>query len=159
MAEIILGGAVAVAGGVYLFHKLEAREQQKSTLRLHVHLVGGHELLKKDSGSSDPYVIFKQQHVEFKSDVQEKNLNPTWDTKFDFGINDLKDELIIKVYDHDSITRDDPMGHASIDLSDVPHTPKEFIVQLKGDAGLLHKNHGTLKIILHFEKKEKGHNK
>jgi len=155
MATIALGVVGVVAGGVFLAHKLEAHEQQKSTLRLHVHLISGHDLLKKDSNSSDPYVIFTQQHVQFKTDVREKTLNPTWDSKFDIGVNDLKLDLDIKVFDHDCITRDDPMGHASICLADIPHTPKEFIVQLKGDAGLFHRNHGTLKLRLHFEKVSK----
>ena len=49
-----------------------------------------------------------------------KSLNPVWNKYGDFIVQDLdRDDLIIKVWDWDNLTRDDPLGQAELPVSEL----------------------------------------
>eukprot|EP00118_Oscarella_pearsei_P004563 m.19761 g.19761 ORF g.19761 m.19761 type:complete len:916 (+) comp27899_c0_seq1:156-2903(+) len=83
-------------------------------------LIGGRSLAIRDrSGKSDPYVKMKMGKQRKKSSTIHKNLNPNWNEDFTFFVSDVDDPLKVKVYDYDFGLRDDFMGSAWIDLSDL----------------------------------------
>eukprot|EP00731_Ephydatia_muelleri_P035093 Em0096g12a len=84
-----------------------------------VTLDSGHNLAIRDkSGSSDPYVKFKQEHFKYKSAVINQNLNPQWNEIVSFKTTDLASPLQMQVFDHDYGSADDFMGAASVNLDE-----------------------------------------
>jgi hypothetical protein len=73
--------------------------RQHSFFQLKVHLVSGHNLTAMDkSGTSDPYVKFKQGgRLLFKSKTVHKELNPTFDETFSVPIEDPFQTINVKV--------------------------------------------------------------
>lgn len=70
------------------------------------------------TGTSDPYVKFKADGKQiYKSRTIPKNLNPQWNEKFCVPIEDISMPLVIKVFDFDRVSSDDPMGTVTVDLS------------------------------------------
>jgi Ca2+-dependent lipid-binding protein len=67
-----------------------------------VHLVSGHNLVAMDkSGTSDPYVKFKQgSRLLFKSRIVHKELNPIFDETFIVPIEDPFQLINVKVNEH-----------------------------------------------------------
>ncbi|CAF3843589.1 unnamed protein product, partial [Didymodactylos carnosus] len=86
---------------------------------VNVHLIRGKDLAIKDFwGSSDPYVKFTyKKSLVYKSQTMFKNLNPIWDEKFEFFIDNRSIPLVLSIFDYDRAIRDDPMGNITIDLS------------------------------------------
>lgn len=82
----------------------EAALRQHSFFQLKVHLVSGHNLVAMDkSGTSDPYVKFKQgSRLLYKSKTVHKDLNPVFDETFTVPIEDPFQPLNIKVTDESS---------------------------------------------------------
>ena len=70
------------------------------------------------TGSSDPYVKFKQEHFKYKSAVINQNLNPQWNEIISFKTTDLSSPLHMQVFDHDYGSADDFMGAASVNLDE-----------------------------------------
>eukprot|EP00731_Ephydatia_muelleri_P016626 Em0009g1050a len=84
-----------------------------------VTLESGHNLAIRDkSGSSDPYVKFKQENFKYKSAVINQNLNPQWNEIVSFKTTDLASPLQMQVFDHDYGSADDFMGAASLNLDE-----------------------------------------
>lgn len=73
--------------------------RQHSFFQLKVHLVSGHNLTAMDkSGTSDPYVKFKQGgRLLYKSKTVHKELNPVFDETFSVPIEDPFQPINIKV--------------------------------------------------------------
>jgi Ca2+-dependent lipid-binding protein len=154
----VLAG-VALAGVAYaLYEHHETSKQEKSGEVLHIKLLSGHDLLSKDrhllsKNTSDPYVKFKQGHFGVHSTTISKNLNPVWNEEFHIPVLDRHQDLEIEVFDKD-LLHDDKMGHAKVNLSSIGQTPEDHDIKLHGDAGLLHLNHGHLKLQLWFSAKK-----
>ncbi|KAL8203617.1 UNVERIFIED_CONTAM: Multiple C2 and transmembrane domain-containing protein 1 [Gekko kuhli] len=69
-------------------------------------------------GTSDPYVKFKIGGKEvFRSKTIHKNLNPVWEERTSIFVEQLREQLYIKVFDYDFGLQDDFMGSAFLDLS------------------------------------------
>ncbi|VDP06460.1 unnamed protein product, partial [Soboliphyme baturini] len=88
-----------------------------------VHLTEGCDLAIRDiTGSSDPYVKFRHgKKLVYRSRTIFQNLNPYWNERFTFLIDDISCPLDIlcfpaKVYDYDRFAADDYMGGASLYL-------------------------------------------
>jgi len=72
-------------------------------------------------GTSDPYVKFKVDGKTcYRSRTIMKNLNPKWDEKFTLMLEDLSKTIDVRVYDYDRGLRDDWMGSAAIEPSQLP---------------------------------------
>ncbi|XP_060062744.1 multiple C2 and transmembrane domain-containing protein 1-like [Ylistrum balloti] len=103
-------------------------------------LVEGRNLVPMDNnGYSDPYVKFRLGAEKYKSKFKTKTLNPTWLEQFDLRMyDDQSRNLEITVYDHDVTGRDDFMGRAVIDLSQVKHeVTHTFDQALEDGAGII----------------------
>ncbi|XP_063070881.1 extended synaptotagmin-1 [Engraulis encrasicolus] len=92
---------------------------------LRIHLVAGQSLVAKDKvmglmkGKSDPYAKVSIGGKTFKSQVIEKNLNPTWNEMYEVVLTELLgQELLLEVFDKD-MDEDDFMGRLKIKLSDL----------------------------------------
>ncbi|XP_057421574.1 synaptotagmin-5-like isoform X2 [Lotus japonicus] len=77
---------------------------------------------------SDPYVVLTLRKAKSKVEticqtkVVNNCLNPSWNQAFDFVVEDgLHDELIVEVWDHDTIGKDDFMGRCTLSLKRVIH--------------------------------------
>ncbi|XP_069137876.1 LOW QUALITY PROTEIN: multiple C2 and transmembrane domain-containing protein 1-like [Argopecten irradians] len=103
-------------------------------------LVEGRNLVPMDNnGYSDPYVKFRLGAEKYKSKFKTKTLNPKWLEQFDLRMyDDQSRNLEITVYDHDVTGRDDFMGRAVIDLSQVKHeVTHTFDQALEDGAGII----------------------
>ncbi|XP_021379603.1 multiple C2 and transmembrane domain-containing protein 1-like isoform X3 [Mizuhopecten yessoensis] len=103
-------------------------------------LVEGRNLVPMDNnGYSDPYVKFRLGAEKYKSKFKTKTLNPTWLEQFDLRMyDDQSRNMEITVYDHDVTGRDDFMGRAVIDLSQVKHElTHTFDQALEDGAGII----------------------
>ncbi|MCO5593753.1 hypothetical protein L7F22_047770 [Adiantum nelumboides] len=85
---------------------------------LDLHLVKGHGLLSADVlDKSDPYAIITCHKQNLKSRVkQDGGSDPHWDQTFVFTIDSEVTEVMIKLFDQDTFTADDPLGTAIIPL-------------------------------------------
>ncbi|XP_025076641.1 multiple C2 and transmembrane domain-containing protein 1-like isoform X4 [Pomacea canaliculata] len=116
---------------------------------LTVTLVDGWNLLSMDdNGLSDPYVKFKLGNEKYRSRHKSKTLNPRWLEQFDLRLfDDQSMQLEISVYDHDVTGKDDFMGRATIDLSqlepEVTHTIEQELEDGGGMVRLLLTMSGT----------------
>ncbi|XP_057416872.1 uncharacterized protein LOC130711325 [Lotus japonicus] len=79
-------------------------------------------------GKSDPFVVLTLRKAKSKAETIHKTkvvnncLNPSWNQAFDFVVEDgLHDELIVEVWDHDTIGKDDFMGRCTLSLKRVIH--------------------------------------
>ena len=74
-----------------------------------------------DAGTSDPYVKFKVDGKTcYRSRTVMRNLNPKWDEKFTLMVEDLSKLIDVRVYDYDRGLRDDWMGSAVVQPSQLP---------------------------------------
>eukprot|EP00455_Lapot_gusevi_P051406 TRINITY_DN7650_c0_g1_i2.p1 TRINITY_DN7650_c0_g1~~TRINITY_DN7650_c0_g1_i2.p1 ORF type:complete len:636 (-),score=195.09 TRINITY_DN7650_c0_g1_i2:4-1911(-) len=98
-----------------------SKPRKGSSAMLHVQVVEAKNLEAKDvTGTSDPYCTLKvgkngiQKH---KTKTILKTKNPVWNEPFTFGVSaeDLKHDLVIKIYDEDRF-RDELIGRVLIPL-------------------------------------------
>lgn len=82
----------------------------------------GKDLSIKDiNGTSDPYVkIFYNNEEKYQTNIVHKNLNPIWNEKCSFFINDINIPIYFHLFDYDRIGRDESMGSTKIDLWKLP---------------------------------------
>lgn len=144
-------GATAIGVGGYKFYQShQGSEQDKSPLKLYAHVHSARNLQAADRGSkeltlfflcfvkflifylldtSDPYVVLSQGHIQVKTKTINKNLNPMWDERLDFGVHERDrntGDLHIKVFDKDTFS-DDSLGDVHLPLSQIPEGhAKEF---------------------------------
>ncbi|KAJ6669758.1 hypothetical protein lerEdw1_000307 [Lerista edwardsae] len=102
--------------------------------QLDITLKRGHNLAARDRrGTSDPYVKFKMGGKEvFRSKTIHKNLNPVWEERTSIIIENLREQLYIKVFDYDFGLQDDFMGSAFLDLNSLEQNrPVDVTLKLK----------------------------
>ncbi|XP_053154655.1 multiple C2 and transmembrane domain-containing protein 1 isoform X15 [Hemicordylus capensis] len=102
--------------------------------QLDITLKRGHNLAARDRrGTSDPYVKFKMGGKEvFRSKTIHKNLNPVWEERTSIIIENLREQLYIKVFDYDFGLQDDFMGSAFLDLNSLEQNrPTDVTLCLK----------------------------
>ena len=108
------GAAKAAA----VLSKAVAAHDVEGTLR--IYLKEGVDLKAADSnGKSDPYVKASCGGKELKSKVIKKDLNPKWYEALDFSgklSEFLLTDLTLRVFDQDWMSKDDPLGDATVSL-------------------------------------------
>jgi len=94
--------------------------------------VKARKLEKQKFGKPDPYVVLTYGTQVEKSKVIKGNLKPEWNLEkvFDVTAKSPK-EIIIEVYDKDTVTKDDFMGRTSVLISDVPKLRQGRWIPLK----------------------------
>ncbi|KAL2473560.1 C2 and GRAM domain-containing protein [Forsythia ovata] len=66
------------------------------------------------NGFSDPYVKLQLGRQRVRTKVVKKCLNPSWCEEFTFKVDDLKEEIVISVFDEDKYLIDDFIGHIKV---------------------------------------------
>mmetsp|Transcript_24686 Transcript_24686/g.38410 ORF Transcript_24686/g.38410 Transcript_24686/m.38410 type:complete len:142 (+) Transcript_24686:183-608(+) len=65
----------------------------------------------------DPFVTFEYNDLTYKTrTAEEKGTSPQWNQVFEFYISDLKDEIVMKLWDKD-VFYNDPIGIVCIKMS------------------------------------------
>ena len=75
--------------------------------------------------NSDPYCVFQLGRAEVKTKVVKKDLNPVWEDVLHLEVCSDKDQLCVRVFDWDRLTKDDPLG---LFYWDLPHGDREGTV-------------------------------
>ncbi|KAK7340171.1 hypothetical protein VNO77_20866 [Canavalia gladiata] len=88
---------------------------------LEVILICAKDLRDSDFFSKiDPYVILTYRTQEHRSSVaQGAGSNPSWNESFLFTVSDAASELKLRLFDKDTLTKDDFLGEVKIDLEPV----------------------------------------
>ncbi|XP_073153905.1 C2 and GRAM domain-containing protein At1g03370-like isoform X2 [Henckelia pumila] len=87
-------------------------------MKLLVRVIEARNLPAMDqNGFSDPYVKLQLGKQRYRSKVIKKCLNPSWCEEFYFKVDDLKEELLISVFDEDMFFNDDFIGEVKVPIS------------------------------------------
>lgn len=98
--------------------RVPAHLLETGTLRVHLRHATGLKSADRN-GLSDPYAKLSLAGQQHRSKTLKKTLSPTWDESFEFkGVLRalLSEALQLHVFDHDLVSQDDVLGHASVDL-------------------------------------------
>ncbi|KAL9647313.1 hypothetical protein ABK040_011680 [Willaertia magna] len=113
------------------------------------------------NGKSDPYVIVATSEggeKNFKkTEIIKKTLNPNWNEKFNFYFYEKNEkfQLFFKVMDKDTVSKDDFLGSAVVNVLDVvKEVNKEFTI----DLPLQKVKSGVLQICLFIERQFEENN-
>ncbi|KAM0041822.1 putative C2 domain-containing protein [Helianthus debilis subsp. tardiflorus] len=107
---------------------------------LKVKIKRGLSLAVRDITDSDPYVVIKMGDQKQKTRVVNKDVNPVWDEDLTLSVEDANLPIKLTVYDHDMLSKDDPMGDAEFEI-------KSFVDALKLPRLERHPNGTVLKRI------------
>lgn len=83
---------------------------------LRIRVKRGIGLAIRDFRSSDPYVVIRLGDQKLKTGIIDKNLNPVWNEEMTLSITNPDVQVDLRVFDHDTFTRDDDMGDAGFDI-------------------------------------------
>ncbi|GAB4828753.1 hypothetical protein Ancab_018422 [Ancistrocladus abbreviatus] len=85
---------------------------------LKIRVIRGINLAVRDSISttSDPYIVFSVGCQKLKTRVIKGDCNPEWNDELTLTITDPKIPIKLNVFDKDTLTDDDEMGTAEIDI-------------------------------------------
>eukprot|EP01116_Phalansterium_solitarium_P003295 TRINITY_DN140_c0_g1_i3.p1 TRINITY_DN140_c0_g1~~TRINITY_DN140_c0_g1_i3.p1 ORF type:complete len:298 (-),score=106.61 TRINITY_DN140_c0_g1_i3:427-1320(-) len=87
----------------------------------HITVLEGRHLAAMDkSGTSDPYVTLKTtfNKQSFKTKIVKKSLEPKWGETFAFFTSKPEGSIVVKVFDHDRVYKDELMGEITIPIAD-----------------------------------------
>merc|ERR1719192_1801211 len=110
-------GEISVSPAVLILDKNSKQDEQTIKLR-----VTGARNLKKSGmfGKADPYVTISYGELKLKSNVVKNNLNPEWNFDNVLTISDnISKEILLEVYDKDTVSKDDFMGKIPLSTSEV----------------------------------------
>merc|ERR1719341_2549440 len=101
---------------------------------LHLTVESARDLEKRGMfGKADPYLCISLGNQTVKSKTVNNNLNPDWNFKTSFFIEENNENhLIIEIYDKDTASKDDLMGKASISPADLPKLKQAQWIPLQG---------------------------
>merc|ERR1711915_38117 len=101
--------------------------------KLKINIIKARNLEKKGMfNKADPYVKVSYGKQEEISVAVNNNLNPEWNFEkvFEFNQSSHK-EIMIKVYDKDTLTKDDFMGSTTISTADIPKFKQAVWISLQ----------------------------
>ncbi|MED6156034.1 Protein C2-DOMAIN ABA-RELATED 4 [Stylosanthes scabra] len=84
---------------------------------LRIHIKRGVNLAVRDVNTSDPYCVVRMGKQKLKTRVIKKDVNPEWNEELTLSVQDPNVPFTLTVYDHDTFTKDDPMGDAECDIN------------------------------------------
>ncbi|QHO17729.1 Protein C2-DOMAIN ABA-RELATED [Arachis hypogaea] len=76
----------------------------------------GINLAVRDTSSSDPYVVVNIGEQKLKTKVIKDNCNPEWNEELILSIKDFNTPINLTIYDKDTLSSEDKMGEAIIEL-------------------------------------------
>ena len=110
-----------------------AEQVGSGTLHVTLHRAQGLKAMDRN-GKSDPYVKLTLAGKTHKSKIIKKTLDPVWEESFKWSgvLRELSaDPLQLHAFDYDFGSRDDKLGHASVDLRGLEGGEvREYAVQL-----------------------------
>ncbi|KAH7170581.1 C2 domain-containing protein [Dactylonectria macrodidyma] len=119
--------------------QLDPSESMNNMGQLRVDVLDGVDLPAADrNGKSDPYCKFELNGQEiFKTKVQKKTLNPSWNEFFEVPVPSRTGaNFRVTVYDYDFADKPDLLGGADINLESLdPFRPSETKYILDGKSG------------------------
>eukprot|EP00475_Leptophrys_vorax_P032002 TRINITY_DN4892_c1_g1_i3.p1 TRINITY_DN4892_c1_g1~~TRINITY_DN4892_c1_g1_i3.p1 ORF type:complete len:1239 (+),score=404.15 TRINITY_DN4892_c1_g1_i3:101-3817(+) len=91
---------------------------------LKITAVEGKDLPAADSnGKSDPFIKIKIRDDTWKTRHVDKTLNPVWNETHEFKDVPLSQEIIVEVFDHDTLV-DDKLGEVVVAIASISKEPK-----------------------------------
>ncbi|KAJ4326786.1 Tricalbin-2 [Fusarium piperis] len=119
--------------------QLDPSESINNMGKLRVDILDGADLPSADrNGKSDPYCKFELNGQEiYKTKVQKKTLNPTWNEFFEVSVpSRTAADFKVSVWDYDFADKPDFLGSADINLESLdPFRPSETRYILDGKSG------------------------
>ncbi|CCW61873.1 unnamed protein product [Phytomonas sp. EM1] len=92
-----------------------------ATLKVTVHEARDLPVMDRGTGLADPYVVLKLDDMEHTTDIVRHTRHPVWNLDYRFDTPDLlilqEDPLVVRVYDHDIISRDNLVGTVLLDCN------------------------------------------
>eukprot|EP01043_Picozoa_sp_COSAG02_P006478 COSAG02_NODE_185_length_30442_cov_59.370168_5_plen_827_part_00 len=108
-----------------------AQKDQSGDGRIFVDVLSANDLLAMDkSGFSDPYITCKVGSQEATTTVKRQTLNPVWNERLEFSIDESPEAMSVDCFDWDLKGGDDPMGDGMIDLRHLGDEATEMVVPL-----------------------------
>lgn len=109
----------------------EIKKLNKIKGKFIVHLFHARGLINEDGSSVDPFVKLKfmgksQQTSNYKSTDFEINKSFNWDVDYE-SIAEIT-ELELTVFDHDTFSRNDELGHGTIDVQKAFESPNTYAI-------------------------------
>ncbi|KAL3731339.1 hypothetical protein ACJRO7_028246 [Eucalyptus globulus] len=89
---------------------------EKITGLLKIRVKRGIDLVVRDILTSDPYVVISMADQKCQTRVVKNNCNPEWNDELTLSITGPSVPINLAVYDKDTLTADDKMGDAKIDV-------------------------------------------
>ncbi|KAK3421518.1 hypothetical protein EUGRSUZ_G02165 [Eucalyptus grandis] len=89
---------------------------EKITGLLKIRVKRGIDLVVRDILTSDPYVVISMADQKCQTRVVKNNCNPEWNDELTLSITGPSVPINLAVYDKDTLTADDKMGEAKIDV-------------------------------------------
>ncbi|KDP38077.1 hypothetical protein JCGZ_04720 [Jatropha curcas] len=83
---------------------------------LRIRILRGRNLVDRDVGGSDPYVVVTMEPHTLKTGVVKNNCNPEWNEELTLSVTDVDVPIRLTVFDKDKFTADDKIGDAEIDI-------------------------------------------
>ncbi|KAL0701409.1 hypothetical protein Bca4012_057531 [Brassica carinata] len=83
---------------------------------LRIRVKKGINLARRDSLSSDPFVVVTMGTQKLKGRAVENNCNPEWNEDLTLALKHPNEPVILNVYDKDTFTSHDKMGDVQIDI-------------------------------------------
>ncbi|KAL0005276.1 hypothetical protein SO802_012837 [Lithocarpus litseifolius] len=103
---------------------------------LRVRVRKGINLAVRDTISSDPYVVLTMGQQKLKTRVVKNNCNPEWNDELTLSITDVNVPITLTVYDRDTLTLDDKMGDAEIDIKPYAESLKTGLENLQNGCAV-----------------------
>ena len=117
--------------------RMPAHLLETGTLRVHLQHASGLKSADRN-GLSDPYAKLSLAGQQHKSKTVKRTLSPTWDETVEFkGVRCelLSEALQLDVFDYDFASKDDVLGHASVDLRALRGARQhDFVAELSGQG-------------------------
>lgn len=96
-------------------------------MNLQVHIGEARDLPARDSnGLSDPYVHLQLGSTKYRTSVVYKSLNPKWNEKFVFKVENLQDDLVLTLWDEDRFV-DDFLGQLKVPVQSILEADKQKV--------------------------------
>ncbi|KMZ64034.1 hypothetical protein ZOSMA_389G00070 [Zostera marina] len=83
---------------------------------IRIQVLKGIDLVSRDTRTSDPYVVLTIGDQKVQTKVKKGTLNPEWNEELTLTISDPTIPITLEVYDKDTVSTDDKMGDAEIDI-------------------------------------------
>jgi hypothetical protein len=92
-----------------------------SDLQLKIRVIQASGLQRGDKNSSDPFVVAKfrglgKMMTSVQTSVIHNTLNPVWNQDLTLYPKNVSDVLLLKVYDHDTLSKDNLLGMVEVPL-------------------------------------------